>query len=1216
MQKQANNGRSEKAIHRQFLFISIFGIILFSTLAGILGLIPIYKTLKAEVYTEVEHRLTLTQRSYEIYFLQFIETSKQIASRTQIRKDLEKYNQGQITKDTLNQSLSHRLNDAINAAPDLRALYLFDLKAKQILHIGQDYSNHLPKFHHLPTNFEISSPFIENNHLHLILKAPIKTKSQKIVAFHLLIFEAGEIESLAHNLLNYTSQSQLSFRTTKSNNTKPIYYASPQVQKEESYKLRPLLQNPSTRAYYYDGNHNKRIIYERALEHTPWTMTLNLSYKQLFRKTWTSIMHITLMLFGLIISGSIGAYYLLKPLSGKILLRRDELDRRIQETTAELNQELQKRKRSEELVRRKEQQYRNVFENLGDAVSLHNLDSSIVYCSDTFQQIYGYPEDYYHLHGVNELVYSEDRDRVFLEFSKLKTQKKDLLIQYRVIHQTGGILWVEVSGHYIEPSGPEDNAKVICLTRNITKRKNTEEKLIAEQSYIASLLKTAPIGIGVISHHLITRGNQPLLDLLETKEEELINQPFTNLVPGQSTHHLKEIDEKESNKNLEIELITNAGHRKQVLFNSSRIEPENPHSDITFSMVDITARKKNQDRLKTNERQFRKLFEDSISVMLLIDPDTLKIIDANSSACKFYQYTHEEVCSLLISEINTLPKTAIRKAMEEACKQTRSYFSFIHRLKDGTTRFVDVYSNPIQLGGKTILSSVIHDTTQRLKMERDHFVLSTAIEQAAESIIVLNTKGRIIYCNKATSDLNGFSPEELTGRYYRTIVGRETSKRKQRNIATAVQRGKSWKGTISFRRKNKASYLGEGTIAPVCIGKNKTDHYIITHRDISQKQELEKQIRQTQKMKAIGKLAGGIAHDFNNTIQILQGYCDTLTKREIQEKGCPGEYIPIEENLHKLKHLVQQLLVFSQQDLVFYEPIHLHQEVEKVLAVLSEQLDPNIEIQTDLAQKEVYIQADRNQISLILHNLCLNAAESMNYRGKIKITSQIVDTCTFECKKETQRSENYILLEISDTGTGIPPADLPHIFDPYFSTKEFGKGTGLGLATVYASINQLNGSIHVDSLPGKGTSIKICLPVSQKKAERPQDEKYEPSILAQGEKILIAEDEDSIRNFLTTVLKKSGYTVIEAKDGEEAIQLLPEHLDSLDLAILDIVMPKKSGKAVYEEIRKKRINLPILFSTGFSHELLESSKDELTYLIKKPYRLNEFTQKIQSILNQ
>jgi polar amino acid transport system substrate-binding protein len=385
--------------------------------------------------------------------------------------------------------------------------------------------------------------------------------------------------------------------------------------------------------------------------------------------------------------------------------------------------------------------------------------------------------------------------------------------------------------------------------------------------------------------------------------------------------------------------------------------------------------------------------------------------------------------------------------------------------------------------------------------------------------------------------------------------------------------------------------------------------------EITERKRLAEQLRQSQKMEAIGTLAGGIAHDFNNILTAIMGYA-TLCRANLTTKNTTSTYLEnILQSSERAQQLTHSLLTFSRKQVISLQPVNLNEVVKRINTFLVRVIGEDIEYKTALCEEALVVMADRVQIEQILINLTANARDAMLHGGTLFIATERVDIQN-EPRGSTLKKGRYAVLAVSDSGQGMNEAVKQRIFEPFFTTKAVGKGTGLGLSIVYGIIKQHAGEIFVYSEPGQGTTFKIYLPLNDTKTVH-SDSPPLKKIVGGTETILVAEDDPVVRSLFKEVLEEFGYTVIEAVDGEDAVVKFTEYQEDIQLLLFDVLMPKKNGKQAYEEIKKMNETIKIIFSSGYTADIISHKglSDDSTSLISKPIRPADLAAKIREILD-
>jgi signal transduction histidine kinase len=389
-------------------------------------------------------------------------------------------------------------------------------------------------------------------------------------------------------------------------------------------------------------------------------------------------------------------------------------------------------------------------------------------------------------------------------------------------------------------------------------------------------------------------------------------------------------------------------------------------------------------------------------------------------------------------------------------------------------------------------------------------------------------------------------------------------------------------------------------------------------RDISERKHLEAQLIQAQKMEAIGTLAGGIAHDFNNSLQAIFACTEILLMGKKVGDPDHSKLITIEKAIQRASKLTKRLLIFGRKMDNETIPVNLNNEIDQISQILKRTIPKMISIKFDLNEKIGMIKADPNQLEQVMMNLSINARDAMPEGGELTFKTETAVITDSAASKITGLPEgDYVLLTISDTGTGMESSTLEHIFEPFFTTKKVGEGTGLGLSMVYGIVKSHGGHISCISTPGKGTSFMIYFPVIQKGMDLNRVVEAEPVQGGANENILFVEDDETTREVVGELLKQSGYTVYSASGCEEAIRLYSDNVEKIDLVISDLIMPGMGGKKLVEAILAINPNAKIIIASGYNVQESAALAKEwgAKEFLSKPYEINKLLKTLKNVLN-
>lgn len=513
----------------------------------------------------------------------------------------------------------------------------------------------------------------------------------------------------------------------------------------------------------------------------------------------------------------------------------------------------------------------------------------------------------------------------------------------------------------------------------------------------------------------------------------------------------------------------------------------------------------------------------------------------------------------------------------------------------------------------------LNNAIQKIELTESRY--TNLFSSMRDVIIIADMERDIVEVNQpALKNMFGYESDEVIGKNARILYANEEDYQMTGlAVFDASEYVEDKIFEVLYRRKNGEVFTGELHAHKFIDKCGNLIGNIGVIRDITDRKKLESQLITAQKMEAVGCLAGGIAHDFNNILTAIIGFC-TLLKMKM-EKNDPQQYYTdqILDLSEKAASLTSGLLTFSRKQVVKLQPIDINEVILKIEKLLARLIGEDISLKTNIKDNNLSILADRVQIEQVLMNLATNARDAMPNGGSLFITTEQTKMDNFFINSHGFGKEGeYAIITVSDSGIGMESATLQRIFEPLFTTKDVGKGTGLGLSIVFGIVKQHNGFIDVCSEKGKGTTFSIYLPMINPGYEKIEEAiEYIPKI-GGSETILLVEDNADIRNVARIILENFGYKVIEAVDGEEAIAKFMDNKDAIDLVLLDVVMPKKSGKEVFEEIKKIKPDMKILFMSGYAPDIINSKGliSEGLDFIQKPAPPNELLGKIRVILDK
>ncbi len=554
------------------------------------------------------------------------------------------------------------------------------------------------------------------------------------------------------------------------------------------------------------------------------------------------------------------------------------------------------------------------------------------------------------------------------------------------------------------------------------------------------------------------------------------------------------------------------------------------------------------------------------------------------------------------------PEEQVARRVTRARSLAGSQRRFEWHRPDGVV--VEVQTSPMPGGG---VVSTYTDITERRQREEAVVKLSRAVQQTDDIVMITDRSGIIEYVNPSFEAVTGYARGDAIGKNPRLLRSGLHGTEFYQRLWDTILAGHAFRGVLLNQKKNGEVYYEAKTITPVRDEGGSIVNFVSTGKDITAQRQLEEvlrrreaELRQAQKMEAVGRLAGGVAHDFNNLLTVIGGRCDILLPRLAPDDPSRKTIELIQRTSQRAAQLTRQLLAFSRKQVLQTRALDLNGVVTGIVAMLRHLIAEDIELVLQLSPGLGPVQADQGQVEQILMNLVTNARDAMPRGGRITIKTENVDS----------PAGSQVMLRVSDTGAGMDAATRAQIFEPFFTTKEVGVGTGLGLATVHGIVQQHGGTIDVDSAPGQGATFTIVFP---RGADVPKSEPVRPSGMAVTghETILLVEDDADVRELTREVLEAAGYLVLEASDADAAMQQCERHQGPIHLLLTDVVMPKVSGPELARLVQAARPDIKILFVSGYTDERLRPHGvlgDDIA-LLEKPFTPHALGAKIQELLH-
>ncbi|MDP8243507.1 MAG: PAS domain S-box protein [Candidatus Hinthialibacter antarcticus] len=636
--------------------------------------------------------------------------------------------------------------------------------------------------------------------------------------------------------------------------------------------------------------------------------------------------------------------------------------------------------------------------------------------------------------------------------------------------------------------------------------------------------------------------------------------------------------------------------------------------DISDRMFAEAELRKSQQKLVEREKIYRDAIELAGCVPYYLNYERDDYDFVGSGIKKLLGYEASEFsrdawerCEKELFLLDDLKATPALEAVEavKTGKETHWHAHYRAETRTGEERWLSDSAVQIKNDQGIVIGSIglLQDITQLISQEKDRILLETAIEQAAESIVITDSAGRIIYVNPYFEQVTGYTRAEALGQNPRVLKSGKHDCGFYEEMWKTLTAGKVWTGVLINKSKTGELFEEEATLSPVVDSYGTIVNYVAVKRDVTEKKQLEQHLRQSQKMEAIGSLAGGIAHDFNNILMATMGYAELVRSQLPQGGELYNQQSNIIKASMRAKELINQILSFSRQTEQEKQSIHLSPILKEALKLLSASIPKNITILSEIESDDICIFGDPTQMHQVMMNLCTNAYHAMRDRGGVLSVTMKCEpapiTQTTE-RNSTPGEERYCVLKVSDTGVGMDEQTMERVFEPYFTTKKKGDGTGLGLSVVHGIVKDHHGFIDIQSEVGGGTTVTASFPLLPNKAENPQHS--EPLLpVGAGETIMIVDDEWPIVEMLKLSLSQLGYRVEGFVSCREALEAFKANPRSYDMVITDMSMPHRSGIEVAQEIAQIREDVPVVLCTGYvgpEHERMIADVEIADVLLK------------------
>ena len=895
----------------------------------------------------------------------------------------------------------------------------------------------------------------------------------------------------------------------------------------------------------------------------------------------------------------------------------------------ELGIDITERKIAENALRETNELFESIFSNVHFLVAYMDTDFNFIRVNKAFAEAAGRKPEFFEGRNYFALFPHAETEATFRNVVESGEQFSALESPF-IFHEhpQGDVTYWDWSIQPVKDGGGQVRGVILSLVDR-TEFVRSQKHLKETELLLGLVLDALPVGVWVIDRSgRIIFGNPAgkkiwagakYVDLDQYGEYVAWSVDTGKRLYAQDWAAARAFSKGETtiDETLEIECFDKT---RKVILNSA-IPLRDEINEIIGAIVvnqDITDRKTSEEAIRLANAYNRSLIEAGLDPLVTIDPAG-KINDVNHATEIVTGCSRDELIGTDFSDYFTDPARA-RHGYQLVFNQgsVRNYdLEIQHRDGHITPVLYNATMYKDEQGKNIGIFAAARDMTELKRMEEERTRLAAAVEQSAEGVLITDKKGFTVYVNHAFEEITGHAKEDILGRQP-DVMTKESQSQWYSSMRDVLLHAKVWAGRIELMKKDGTIREVDLTVSPVKDASGAVINYVSIGRDVTSQVKLEKELRQAQKMEAIGTLAGGIAHDFNNILAGIIGFTE-MSLEDVPETGPPRESLEfVLKGAHRGRDLVRQILTFSRKSEPEKKPTNLGAAIKEALPILRASIPSTIQIQLNLTDSSENVLADRIQIHQILMNLCSNAAHAMhNSGGVLEIDLERVEVIPEKLGDyQDLQPGSYMKLSISDTGRGMDRSTLERIFEPFFTTKNPGEGTGMGLSVVHGIVKGHNGEITVKSEITKGSVFEIYFPVF------PEGTLInEPMIkrLPQGkERILFVDDEPDIVAISKDRLQRLGYDVVAMSNSLDALEAFRSHPDTFDLVITDYTMPRLTGVDLAKEIRRMGFNTPIILCSG-NNELMAGEKSEeagITEMVMKPLSKKEFSEVIRKVLDK
>lgn len=876
-----------------------------------------------------------------------------------------------------------------------------------------------------------------------------------------------------------------------------------------------------------------------------------------------------------------------------------------------------------EALRESEARFRQIYDHMAVGVARVSLDDHIEAANDACCRMLGYDEQELIGMHLGEISHAEAVEEDLALQSQLAVGQIDhYRMEKRFIHKSGRTLYGILDANLVRHADGEPHYFLISLL-DITEHKLATQALEASEALYRATVDSLGTAL-----HLVDSDLRLVLVNAETErwgdqvgipgpfKGRLLAEAFPFVTDREVALYRRVLETGETQISQEVStlggkaIVTDVQRLPVTLWEGT--------PGVLTTVTDVTERVRTEEALRASEARFATAFRSAPLLMSINSVSDGHYVDVNDAFVRSTGYTREQAQGRVPRDLGIISAddwAEMVTAIEGSGRFARDDFSLWRA--DGQRMDCLFVAEVVSVDGDEQVLATALDLTERRRAERERERLLSAVEQASEAIVITDADGIIEFVNPAFERITGYLGGEAIGQNPRILKSGEQDEAFYRQMWDTLTRGEAWSGRLVNKRKDGTLYTERAVISPVRDTEGQIINYVGVKRDISDEIVREAQLRQAQRMESVGRLAGGVAHDFNNMLSVILGHAEIARDELSPHHRVRDDIDQILDATQRSADLTRQLLAFARRQTISPRVLDANETISGMLRMLQRLIGENIELIWRPGEGIWPIKMDPSQMDQVLANLCVNSRDAIDGVGTIMIETANGHLNADYCASHPGAIEgDYVQLAVSDDGCGMSAETMEHAFEPFYTTKGLGEGTGLGLATVYGIVKQNEGTIRVYSEEGIGTTFRIYLP---RHTEDPTAQEAQETLTpTRGhETILLVEDEPSMLSLARTMLERLGYHVVAAGTPQEAISLAMSHEGSLDVLMTDVIMPQMNGRELADRLATQHPRMKWLFTSGYTANVIahRGVLDQDVAFLPKPFSMAQLARRLRQVLD-